>query len=111
MPRAVAPRREEPAVEPLSPSFKRLLNQSSAGRYRPVTTPAQAPSVAPQVNSSATPSGGSKLREGMTIEHQRFGIGKVVKVEGTKKKKKATVSFQNVGTKQLLLKFAKYKVI
>ena len=54
---------------------------------------------------------GSNLSEGMRIEHQRFGIGTVVKVEGTGENTKATVDFQNVGVKQLLLKFAKYKVI
>ena len=51
------------------------------------------------------------LREGNVIEHQRFGIGIVVKVEGTGENTKATVDFRNAGTKQLLLKFAKYTII
>jgi DNA helicase-2/ATP-dependent DNA helicase PcrA len=51
------------------------------------------------------------LKEGNVIEHQRFGIGVVVKVEGTGENTKATVEFQNAGTKQLLLKFAKYTII
>ena len=51
------------------------------------------------------------LREGNVIEHQRFGIGTVVKVEGTGENTKATVAFKNAGTKQLLLKFAKYTII
>ena len=51
------------------------------------------------------------LREGNVIEHQRFGIGTVVKVEGSGENTKATVNFQNAGTKQLLLKFAKYSII
>ena len=45
------------------------------------------------------------------IEHQRFGIGRVVRIEGTGENQKATVEFKNTGTKQLLLKFARYKVI
>lgn len=45
------------------------------------------------------------------IEHQRFGIGRVLKIEGTGENQKATVEFKNTGTKQLLLKFARYKVI
>lgn len=49
--------------------------------------------------------------EGATIEHQRFGIGKVLKIEGLGENVKATVEFRNTGTKQLLLKFAKYKVL
>jgi len=51
------------------------------------------------------------LREGNVIEHQRFGIGTVVKVEGTGENIKATVAFKNAGTKQLLLKFARYTII
>ena len=51
------------------------------------------------------------LREGHVIEHQRFGVGTVVKVEGTGENTKATVNFRNAGTKQLLLKFAKYTII
>ena len=47
----------------------------------------------------------------MTIEHQRFGIGTVIKIEGTGENTKATVEFTNTGTKQLLLKFAKFKII
>ena len=51
------------------------------------------------------------LREGNVIEHQRFGIGTVVKIEGSGENTKATVNFQNAGTKQLLLKFAKYSIV
>ena len=51
------------------------------------------------------------LQEGMKIEHQRFGIGTVIKIEGSGENCKATVQFVNSGTKQLLLKFAKYRVI
>ena len=53
----------------------------------------------------------SPLQPGQTIEHQRFGIGKVLAIEGRGENAKATVEFQNAGTKQLLLKFAKYKVL
>ena len=51
------------------------------------------------------------LREGNTIEHQRFGIGTVIKVEGSGENTKATVNFKNAGIKQLLLKFAKYTIV
>ena len=53
----------------------------------------------------------SSLSEGCRIEHQRFGIGKVLKIEGTGENTKATVEFQNAGTKQLLLKFAKFTIL
>ena len=51
------------------------------------------------------------LKEGNVIEHQRFGIGTVVKVEGSGENTKATVNFKNAGVKQLLLKFARYTII
>jgi len=51
------------------------------------------------------------LKEGDIIEHQRFGIGTVIKIEGAGENTKATVEFKNAGTKQLLLKFAKYTII
>ena len=51
------------------------------------------------------------LREGNVIEHQRFGIGTVMKMEGSGENTKATVAFKNAGTKQLLLKFARYTII
>lgn len=59
--------------------------------------------------SSSTGSG--KLVEGAKIEHQRFGIGTVLKLEGSGENAKATVQFVNSGTKQLLLKFAKFTII
>ena len=51
------------------------------------------------------------LKEGNVIEHQRFGVGTVVKVEDSGENAKATVTFKNAGTKQLLLKFARYTII
>jgi DNA helicase-2/ATP-dependent DNA helicase PcrA len=55
--------------------------------------------------------GDAGLKEGNVIEHQRFGVGKVIKIEGMGENQKATVEFKNAGTKQLLLKFAKYRII
>jgi DNA helicase-2/ATP-dependent DNA helicase PcrA len=101
-----AAHREEPPRDPFSPSFKRTL-AASGGNLRRISsvvnhTPASAS------RPSAAPSG---LQEGQTIEHERFGIGTVVKLEGTGENQKATVQFRNSGTKQLLLKFARFKVI
>ena len=48
---------------------------------------------------------------GCTIEHERFGLGVVEKIEGVGENCKATVEFKHVGKKQLLLKFAKFKVL
>ena len=91
-PRMVSPRQPEKPVDPFGPNFKRVYK-----------------AVAPRKMASE-PSAGD-LREGCTIEHQRFGVGRVLKIEGTGENTKATVEFRNAGTKQLLLKFAKFKVI
>ena len=91
-PRAVPPRQPEKPVDPFGPNFKRLHQ-----------------AVAPRPMAS-DPSA-SDLREGCQIEHQRFGVGTVVKIEGTGENTKLTVAFRNAGTKQLLLKFAKFKII
>ena len=91
-PRAVAPRQPEKPVDPFGPNFKRVYN-----------------AVAPRPMASA-PSA-SELHEGARIEHQRFGVGTVTRIEGTGENTKATVEFRNAGTKQLLLKFAKFKII
>ena len=55
--------------------------------------------------------GNASVREGQTIEHERFGLGTVLRVEGTGENVKATIRFENVGEKQLLLRFARFKVI
>ena len=65
-------------------------------------------------SSAAASSAGSSscgLQEGMKIEHQRFGRGTVLKIEGTGENTKATVEFLHSGTKQLLLKYAKFTVV
>lgn len=52
----------------------------------------------------------AKIQSGMIVEHQRFGEGKVLKIEGEMPNVKATIFFQGSGQKQLLLKFAKLKI-
>ena len=82
-------------------------------QLRPTPSPLSSPSASRQALSS--PSGrnteGAPLQAGQRIEHERFGIGEVLKVEGQGDSMKATVQFQNAGTKQLLLKFARFKII
>lgn len=71
-------------------------------------------SSAASVSSTTASSAGSSscgLQEGMKIEHQRFGRGTVLKIEGTGENTKATVEFVHSGTKQLLLKYAKFTVV
>ena len=102
-PRAVAPRQAEKPVDPFGPNFKRLY-QTVAGESR-----GQGRCTPQAAHSQTCPH--DSLREGCQIEHQRFGVGTVTKIEGTGENTKATVTFRNAGTKQLLLKFAKFKII
>lgn len=103
MPRAVPPTPAAPATDPLSPQLRGQLAGAAARRLRPITG-----RTAPMAAASAADDG---LREGNVIEHQRFGVGTIVRLEGQGDNRKATVEFRNTGTKQLLLKFAKFKII
>ena len=78
---------------------------SSSSLLKPASAASSSSSPKPASSSS------SSLREGCKIEHQRFGIGEVLKLEGSGENAKATVAFAHAGTKQLLLKFAKYTII
>ena len=103
----VVTHREEPAQSPFSQSFLDFLAEKNP-RLRKLSEVTKQPSPA---SAPATPTGKTPLNEGDVIEHDRFGIGEVIKVEGTGENTKATVRFKQVGEKQLLLKFAKYKVV
>ncbi len=98
------------------PSFRSRSQPDSSSRFKP----ARAVKAARQIQKSemsaksakcSTTSLGTGLREGCKIEHQRFGIGTVLSVEGSGENAKATVDFVNSGRKQLLLKFAKFSVV
>lgn len=108
-PKITAPRRPEQAVDPFSESFKRTLAQHG-GNLRRITHAMTQGGRTLSASSSALSAAGS-VKEGDVIEHQRFGIGTVLKVEGTGENAKATVQFKNTGTKQLLLKFAKFNIL
>ena len=79
------------------------------------TVPRNLKRVAPSANTASTsPSAGASancVQQGQLIEHERFGLGEVLKVEGEGDNAKATIRFKNVGDKQLLLRFARFKVI
>ena len=104
-------------------SHSSISSHTSASYRRPVQNPRPVatqfvadakPRLVPVRREAPRPQsaiGNIGLAEGNVIEHQRFGVGRVVKVEGTGENTKATVEFKNAGTKQLLLKFAKYTII
>ena len=85
-----------PKVQIIPPpqETRRLVKVSSVVSSRPSASPSVA-----------------GLQPGNVIEHERFGVGDVISVVGTGDSCKATVRFRNAGEKQLLLKFARFKVI
>lgn len=99
-------------------NFKSVRALNAAKRYMETHSSHPASrgtgSSAASVSSSTASFAGSSscgLQEGMNIEHQRFGRGTVLKIEGTGENTKATVEFVHSGTKQLLLKYAKFTVV
>ena len=89
------------------PGFKSVRAVNAVHRIMGDT--ASSSSVASSASKASSAAG--SLSEGCRIEHQRFGIGTVLKIEGTGENTKATVEFLNAGTKQLLLKFAKFTIL
>lgn len=92
------------------PGFKSVRAVNAVHRIMGDTASSSSVALAGSSTSKASSAAGS-LSEGCRIEHQRFGIGKVLKIEGTGENTKATVEFHNAGTKQLLLKFAKFTIL
>lgn len=105
------------APRPAAPAQRKTFQE----REKPVAT---APSVPPARNlkriaatgktnthAAAGHATAEDLVEGATVEHERFGKGKVVRVEGQAPDQKATIFFPSAGQKQLLLRFAKLKLV
>lgn len=91
---------------------RRIMDSSSSSLGSSSSSSGSSSSSSGSAFGSSTSSAGSgRLVEGAKIEHQRFGVGTVLKLEGSGENAKATVQFVNSGTKQLLLKFAKFTII
>lgn len=97
----------QPASRSGYQSSSTTTSSASLGAKRLSRIPSQSSSSASQFGSGLE----SSVKEGNIIRHDRFGIGTVTKVEGSGDNTKATVAFDNVGTKQLLLKFAKFDIL
>lgn len=94
-------RRETPESRPSQPI-------SPSARPSVGTQFVNARNAKPKADAGANMSG---LQEGSTIKHERFGIGTVTALSGDADSRKATVEFENSGTKQLLLKFARFQIV
>jgi DNA helicase-2/ATP-dependent DNA helicase PcrA len=89
--------------QPNTPVFKSLHQQNIFGKKLVTLKESEG-------QSSFASDDPTKIQSGMVVEHQRFGEGKVLKIEGEMPNTKATIFFQSSGQKQLLLKFAKLKI-
>ncbi len=98
---------EEERYQSTNPTRMRSLKRVSSTLVSPSASNAQ-PSTA---NSQQSTVNGQPICVGQRIQHERFGIGEVIKLEGTGDNTKATIRFVNAGEKQLLLRFARFKVI
>ena len=94
--------RIQPRIQP------RSTPQPSQPPFSTVSLSSSPLNPAPQSSPAPSSSSDSPLQPGDRIEHSRFGVGEVIKMEGSGENCKATVVFRNSGTKQLLLKFARY---
>lgn len=92
--------REQPKVQLISPTLPPRNLKKVGGM---LTGKGTSTAAADEAIAGVTP--------GQMIEHERFGLGEVLKVEGTGDNAKATIRFKNVGDKQLLLRFARFKVL
>lgn len=110
IPNPARPRKPEPAVDPLSEGFKKRLAASGANlkKVSEAISHSSSGSASAEVMYDA---GGKEIVEGSVIEHERFGIGTIERLEETGENARMTVNFKHAGSKKLLLKFAKFKVI
>ena len=99
------------SVRALNAAKRFMETHSSHPASRGIGTSAASVSSSSAAAASSAGSSSCGLQEGMKIEHQRFGRGTVLKIEGTGENTKATVEFVHSGTKQLLLKYAKFTVV
>ena len=99
------------SVRALNAAKRFMETHSSHPASRGIGSSAASVSSSSAVAASSAGSSSCGLQEGMKIEHQRFGRGTVLKIEGTGENTKATVEFVHSGTKQLLLKYAKFTVV
>lgn len=99
------------SVRALNAAKRFMETHSSHPASRGIGSSAASVSSSSAAAASSAGSSSCGLQEGMKIEHQRFGRGTVLKIEGTGENTKATVEFVHSGTKQLLLKYAKFTVV
>ncbi|WP_222538888.1 ATP-dependent helicase [Pedobacter polysacchareus] len=95
-------------------SFSKPKPAASSTATGTSTAPRPKTSVLPKAHVPTpgfAPDAANLFQNGMEVEHEKFGFGKIVSLEGSLPDVKATVFFQGLGNKQLLLKFAKLRIV
>lgn len=90
---------------------RRVASVSGLKHVAPSPSLSSRPVAVSPSRPSVPSTGNAMVSAGQVIEHERFGVGRVLQVEGTGENTKATVEFQHSGRKQLLLRFARFKVV
>ena len=106
-------------IEEIDPAYietpkKVAVKPSYSSVTTDVTSPLKTRKLVRLTDQSGSPFDASDtdaLQNGMWVEHQKFGKGKIIQMEGVGANRKATVYFNAIGNKQLLLRFAKLKII
>lgn len=90
---------ENEAQQPIRPPVRRIIPVSNK------------PGPRPMADENFEPDDPADIQSGMVVTHPRFGNGKVLQIEGEGNNRMATVFFKDSGNKQLLLKFARLKIL
>ena len=103
----------DPAVLDVAISHREFAASSHEEKFSKVTAPIRRePQYAHKPSAGFAADDFNLIQNGMEVEHQRFGIGKVIHLEGSSKDKMATIFFQNnVGQKKIMLRYAKLRIV
>jgi DNA helicase-2/ATP-dependent DNA helicase PcrA len=103
----------DPRVIDMQFSHRQMNASSHEERFSKVTMPTiKAPQYVHKTTSDFVPDDFNKIQVGMEVEHQRFGVGKVLQLDGNSNDKMATIFFQsNVGRKKIMLRYAKLRIV
>ena len=96
-----------------TPRYSGNANSSPRQQFvkRETPKPATSQAMAAVGSTDFVPSNPDRLEEGMRVMHQKFGAGTIISINGAGANKKATVRFDTEGTKNLMLMYAKLRII
>lgn len=104
---------ESPWDSPFSMGQKKSapIKKPASSKESPRVTPRNLKRMSSAAAAASNGGENERIQEGVTVQHEKFGKGKVTKLEGASPNVKAVIFFPNAGQKTLLLRFAKLEVI